>query len=248
MINLSLASFPNRDAISAMEMASAGCSDSVLGELSLNHVQLCPQNCIQKLDDAMCDTLKTQYPTTQFRLHANVKVLDKHRLDVDLCQFSVDSAYFQQLAAISKKLNASGYSIHVGRRLGSLKRVLSKLVQLEDLMETKVGVEGMYPTAKNTYLLQDWKEYAYLLESGAKFALDLSHLNIVKTFTGTLEDTLVKEMLSSEQCMEIHLSHNNGISDTHTPFKQGETVWWQDMLNGKNPDAVVFYEGNFLKP
>jgi hypothetical protein len=248
VINLSLASFPNRDAISAMEMASAGCSDSVLGTLSLNHVQLCPQNCIQKLDDVMCDELKAQYPNTNFRLHANVKVLDKHRLDVDLCQFSINSDYFQQLAFISKKLKASGYSIHVGRRLGTLKRALNKLGQLEDLMETNIGVEGMYPTARNTYFLQDWKEYAYLLESGAKFALDLSHLNIVKTFTGILEDTLVRELLSSEQCMEIHLSHNNGISDTHTPFKQGETVWWQDMLDNKNPNAVVFYEGNFLKP
>jgi hypothetical protein len=59
--------------------------------------------------------------------------------------------------------------------------------------------------------------------------------------TRRYEMTLLREMVSSEQCKEIHLSGNDGVRDQHAPLTTHP--WWWDVLSFAHPDAVVFYEG-----
>jgi hypothetical protein len=54
-----------------------------------------------------------------------------------------------------------------------------------------------------------------LLESGAHYALDLSHLHIVATASGYVEWGLLQELLASPKCLEVHLSGNDGSADQH---------------------------------
>lgn len=244
MINLSLASYPNTKVLDAMALSS-NAKDPVLGKIENEHVQICPQNCLSKFDDESLRILYEQYPDVNFRLHANVKIMDKHVNNVDLAQFNKNKPYFLKLKELNDNMKAEAYTIHAGRRLCPLSLLFKKLQDLEDMLGIPIGVEGMYPTGKDTFLLQDYKEYQALLDSGMKYALDLSHLNIVRTHYGA-NDNLVTELLSSENCIEVHLSHNNGISDSHE-LMIDKNVWWLDLLKHKHENSVIFYEGNLLK-
>lgn len=223
-------------------------SDPKLGDLSLKEIQLCPQNCIEILTPETIDRLKANYPETQFRLHANVRVEDKHHVLADLSLFNRYKEYFGQLAKLSQQLNAKAYTLHAGlRKKCSKKQLLEFRLHLEDLFMVPVGIEGLYPTRDNRYWIDSWAEYEWLLTSGVPYALDLSHINILAIQSQTFEIDLVKALLSSPCCIEIHLSHNDGESDTHLSLSPQEYIWWVDFLNLANPNAVIFYEGNLRK-
>ena len=110
-------------------------------------------------------------------------------------------------------------------------------------MQCPVGIEGMYPAKGNPYLCSSWMEYRQLLDSGVRYALDLSHLNIVACAERRVETGLVKDMLASPNCIEIHVSGNDGSHDQHRAIDGNE--WWIGLLLEKaSPGAVVFAEGN----
>jgi hypothetical protein len=53
---------------------------------------------------------------------------------------------------------------------------------------------------------------------------------------------LVGELLAGDQCLEVHLSHNDGRGDQHRICDADP--WWFPLLGHINPSAVVFSEGN----
>lgn len=118
---------------------------------------------------------------------------------------------------------------------------------MEDVMGVPVGVEGMYPAPGDRYLISTWHEYRVLLESGVKYALDLSHINILAERSGTREETLLQELLSSPSCIEIHVSGNDGQRDSHCQLAS-QPWWYQALLTHRNPDAVIFTEGGQTRP
>lgn len=249
-INLALASFPNRsphDALSLFEAEKP--SDPVLGEIKFSKVQLCPQNCIQRIDENYLDKLLERYPNIEFRFHANVRIFEKHRLDVELSSVGpITKAYFKRLATLAKHINAKAYTLHSGKRVGRWCELIDKTKWLEDLMQIPVGIEGQYPLPlrPNKFWIDSWSEYSQLLESKVNYALDLSHLNIVYAQSGILERSLVADMLASEYCIEVHVSDNDGLSDKHRSLDNDTPPWWLTMLGMVNPDADIFYEGNLL--
>ncbi|MDR2032821.1 MAG: hypothetical protein LBP86_11370 [Azoarcus sp.] len=91
-----------------------------------------------------------------------------------------------------------------------------------------------------------WAEYRALFESGVPYALDLSHLNILATWSGRRETALVAEMLACERCLEIHVSDNDGHGDGHLVCEA--PPWWFDLLDGCHGGAVIFAEGNHRFP
>ena len=233
-----------------MKMAAdTQAEDPVLGKLSFDKVQLCPQNCIQRIDETVIDNLIQEYPDTEFRFHANVKILEKHQLGVNLSNYGgYTKAYFTRMSQLISRLGAKAYTLHAGHRIGKWEKLVSNVSRLEDLLQVPVGIEGLYPTYKpDIYWVNSWHEYEMLFNSGAKYALDLSHLNIVYNQTGILEKTLVEDMISSPNCIEIHVSANDGIRDTHQKLDCNEPPWWMDALKLTNTTADIFYEGNLLK-
>lgn len=213
--------------------------DPVLGTLSTRHLQLCPQN-QGVIDTAFASHLRATYPDIQWRLHANVRN-GKTQPWADIADFPQSRLYFWQLAYLSHVLKALAYSAHAGRRSkATLAEVFRYTRELEQSFGVPVAIEGHYPTHDNFWLIDSWKEYRMLLDSGVHYALDLSHIHILATWTQSPHVSLVQELLASERCIEIHLSGNNGQADQHRPLQ--EIPWWLVLLADANPNAVVFSE------
>lgn len=248
-VNFSLACLPARSPVRAMTIATeTNPSDPLFGALSLGHVQVCPQNCIGIFDEQAAAELRGAFPDTRFRLHANVRIDEKHKPDADLSAFRRYRGYFMQLALVSQSLGADAYTLHAGQRSRTEWIDLMLAVdQIEDWFGIPVGIEGHYPTPGAQYWLNSWSDYKRLLESGKRFALDLSHLNILAVQSGKFEHQLVREMLSSENCIEVHFSHNNGRNDQHVPMDADNPPWWVAHADAIHEKAVIFYEGNLIK-
>lgn len=230
----------------AMAMASsmsacATLSEPLWGELSIDQVQLVPQS-KGVLTDEIAHDLRRAYPGTAFRLHANVRV-NASKVEYDLSNFLQEKEAFQSAKHIHDVLGATAYSAHAGYRMNAtLREVFDNARAAADLFGCAVAVEGLYPDRGNRQLLADWKEYRALLDSRVPYALDLSHLNIVATRSGHIERMLVRELLSSENCLEVHVSANNGLGDSHQVCS--EASWWLSELPAAHLLAVIFSEGN----
>ncbi len=239
--HVSLACWPGLRHQEAARQLAEPPAEPCFGRLSVEHVQLVPQS-MGQLDEPLADALRSAYPDTRFRLHANVRVLPRH-VFADLSGFGQHAEWFGQAARISRRLNAPAYTAHAGRRgQASLNAVLKNARRCADLFGCPVGIEGHYPTPGDTWLLSSWDEYRTLFDSGVPYALDLSHLHIVATHSGRREDTLVAEMLASDRCLEIHVSDNDGRADRHAVCV--EPPWWFALLRHAHGEAVIFSEGN----
>ncbi|MGA0610020.1 hypothetical protein [Caldimonas sp. KR1-144] len=231
----------NHRMVAAQLLADGAPVEPLFGPLSLDHVQLVPQS-FGLLDEAMADELQDALPGTLFRLHANVRVLPRHRF-ADLSGFNQHRDWFTQAASISKRLGAGAYSAHSGsRKEATFAQMLDSARRCEDLFECVVGVEGQYPTPAGDLLVNSWAEYEALFGSGVSYALDLSHINILAHHTGERHTDLLAEMLGAPRCLEVHVSDNDGTGDWHQVCS--EPPWWLDLLHHTHPDAVIFSEGN----
>jgi hypothetical protein len=242
-VNLSLAAFPGmRHEAAAASGIADGVAEPLFGDIATEHVQLVPQN-LGVLDEAMIHRLREAHPHTQFRLHANVRVLRDAAI-YDLSNFDALPAHFARAASLSKHLKAPAYSAHAGRRNGSLESVLDATRRASELFGCDVALEGHYPERGNTatYFVSTWEEYREVFESGVAYALDLSHLNIVAHYERRRETGLVAEMLACERCIEVHLSDNNGCGDQHQTLNGAP--WWWSLRHFIHSSAVVFTEGN----
>lgn len=215
-------------------------SEPMLGRLSTTHLQLCPQNRGQ-VDTTLATTLRQNHTEVIFRLHANVQVTDNPRI-VDLCDWPSEKDWFAEAAKVSAALQATAYTAHAGKReRATVVEVLKHVREVEQLFGIQVGIEGHYPTPRNTWLISSWAEYRQLLESGVRYALDLSHLNILAVRSRRIEESLVREMLSSENCLEVHVSDNDGSADQHRSLNG--PPWWFPLLADIHEKAVIFSEG-----
>lgn len=239
----SLGAYPAKTCHEAMLLA-CDSSEPLFGKISTSHVQLCPQN-FGQLTDAVVDDLMALYPDTRFRLHANARVQERLQI-VDLVDWFDRPDFFASLARISKRLSAPAYSLHAGRRSDFLlPRLFDAAKAAADLFGCPVAIEGHYPTSRGVFYLDSWSDYEQLYRSGVPFALDLSHIQILAHRSGAVALDLVAEMLASPQCLEIHLSDNDGSGDQHRQLHQ--VPWWWTLLDAANPAAVIFTEGNQIR-
>ena len=238
---VSLASWPGTRVAQAVQRLREKITEPLLGDLSIEHVQLVPQS-FGRLTDDLVDSLTTAFPLTRFRLHANVRVLANHRF-ADLSTFNADRDWFVQAAGISRLLKAPAYTAHAGRRVNAtFEQLLDNARRCTDMFGCPVGVEGLYPATGNPWLVSTWHEYQALLVADVPYAIDLSHLHILACQSGVRNEDLVRELLASERCIEVHLSHNDGRGDQHQVCNS--EPWWYSLLNSIHPLAVVFSEGN----
>lgn len=251
-VQATTACLPGRKHYEAVAALHQGIEEPLVGKLGHEHVQLCPQH-PTRVDDELVDRLLADFPDTRFRLHASVRLAggvesighDKRRVIYDASNVG-DWGWFREAARLSQRLGATVYTVHAGRRENAtLSQMRDNVSRMIEMFGCLVGVEGLYPE-RGQWLVQDWHEYAWLLDSGVHFAVDLSHLNIVARKSGVWESGLVKELLASPRCLEVHLSDNDGMSDRHQRLEQ-QPVWWE-WLSYVHPDAVVFSEGMQAKP
>ena len=235
----------------SLELIGDHSFDPVAGSISLEQVQLCPQHA-GMLNDEIADRLADLHKKTQFRLHASVKVSGIHRHAIVYASNAhLHQEQIKTTARLSRRLNATGYSIHAGVRSQSdLNTAFDAVKRMSDQFQCRVGIEGLYPPSarENHWLLSTWAEYQKMLYSGIDYALDLSHLNIVGKREKFIDIEFTKELLQSPQCMEIHISDNNGRADSHKPLTIGNEPWWWDVLVKSEAKAPIFYEGAIHLP
>ncbi|MFZ5722659.1 MAG: hypothetical protein ACOY33_03260 [Pseudomonadota bacterium] len=240
-VHVSLGSYGRTSHLLAIaDMLAYPPTEPLLGMLSTERVQICPQN-HGMFDVEVARDVKRLLPQIEWRLHANVRVDPVYRW-ADIVDWPQQKNYFAALARVSQVLAAPAYSAHAGRRdRATVDAVLNNARELENLFGVPVAIEGHYPTPGDIWLFSTWAEYQRLLESSAHYALDLSHLHILASRTGVTELGLVREMLACERCIEVHLSSNDGRADQHRPLL--EKPWWFSLLAGVHPDATIFSEG-----
>lgn len=236
MTNMSLGAFPCFSPERAMTFASEGVINLAIGTINIGHVQICPQNGPEIVNERYIDRLRDLYPETNFRLHANARILT-HSMIFDLGSMDRMPEYRKRLVSMLKYLG-EGYSIHSGRS-ENLDQEVSRCQKLEQDSGVPVGIEGLYPGTNSP--LSTWEAYEKILHRDVRYAVDLSHLNIVRTKEGNPPEGLVEALLSGDNCMEVHLSGNNGQKDSHEPVGLG--TWWLPLIENINKNAVVFYEG-----
>ncbi len=245
-VNLSLACFPGMRPLEALHEAARGLeegwlSEPALGALQMEHVQLVPQGA-GVLDEETLAGIREAFPSVQPRLHANVRLSPGQPI-IDLARFTSHRSWFVQAARLTRQIGAAAYSAHAGlRRDASLVEVIGYTKEACDLFGVPVALEGHYPDSSGQWLVSSWAEYQQVLEADVPFVVDLSHLNIVATQTRTLELGLTAELLASPCCIEVHVSSNDGTGDQHQVCTA--PTWWNRLLGGVNPDAVLFSEGN----
>ncbi len=242
-VHASLACLPGVRPVEAMQILSEkGLHEPLFGRVSIDHVQLVPQS-QGWLSDQVIDTLLQAWPEVRFRLHANARILPRHRL-ANLSNFTQHRDYFAEVARVSAKLRAPAYSAHSGVRTdASFEELVANTLCCQDLLGCPVAVEGQYPARRGSEMLvSTWAEYAQLLDAGVFYAIDLSHLNILAAHSGQAPVTLVQELLSSDRCIEVHLSANDGHGDQHRVCDR--PTWWSPALMHINSHCVVFTEGN----
>ena len=189
------------------------------------------------------EILKSTFSDIRLRLHANARVFPQHQL-WDASSFSQETKlYFETLAKRSKQLNAPAYSLHAGFRTNAtLHQMFDNVRAIQDLFQDiPVALEGLYPNKKMPQLVDSWKEYEALLESDLYMAIDMSHLNIVAKKEGWCDD-LVKALLSSSKCLEVHVSVNDGRADQHQVAQIAPT--WLPYLEVAHENAMFFSEGD----
>lgn len=244
-INIASAVYPGYTHRRAVELAYEGLSETY-GKGSTAKMQLCPQH-PSLLDENRAEQLRTDFPETAFRLHANVRVEPEFKIVDASTPWESSQEYFRALARVNHVLGSEPYTLHAGRATtADLDTMAENVRRVEDTLGVPVGVEGLYPDPKTPWLINSWRDYAWLLESGLRFAIDLSHLNIVAHRSGERHDDLVRELVASEMCCEIHVSANHGDRDQHLPVNGRE--WWWDMKDSFNPGADLFTEGQQRKP
>lgn len=240
-LNISLASYPRRKFDQALIEVMRSVEIPVAGLVDTRHVQLCPQN-FGILDVEMIECLRSLAPNMQFRLHANVRVLaSRHILDV--IDFAPNEhPYWNVLKAAHRATGAPVYSAHAGHKAGgSMAHLIDQAKRFSDFMGCPVAVEGHYPSRNETFLMSSWDEWERVLRADIPFVVDVSHAQIVAHLSRCRNDDLVREMLASPNCLEIHLSGNDGRSDRHCAMTGDE--WWWPLLDTANPKATWFYEG-----
>lgn len=245
ILNAATAMFPGDTYLDAMEKLSTGQVTDAGFPVSLTQVQLCPQN-HGVLSSELLGKLQDLYPDTVFRLHATCRLaVNGYRRYEASTPLQLSRAYFEEMAELSSDIRAPLYSLHAGRRSeATLAEMIRNATLLQDIFHCPVAIEGLYPTRGDTLLVSTWDEYRTLMESGLCYALDMSHLNIVSTHQRKWDCGLVKALLEHPNCLEIHVSSNNGHSDTHLPLIEDPLpVWWPDLRHA-GPNAVIFTESN----
>lgn len=244
-VYVSLGAFPARHYREALRLAREA-SEPLLGPLSVRHVQICPQN-IGDINVEDAKALRADNPDVRFRLHANARVKGWSSR-ADASSFGAFEGYFYELYDVMAALDAPAYTWHAGlRRNADFNQVLWRTRALEDSLGIPVGIEGLYPTDDDRYLLSTWEEYEMLLHSRVKYALDMSHLQILAHRHGRKDrEWIVKALLQSDACIEIHLSGNDGDGDCHGQLAT-EPWWWDLFRKYANPTATVFTEGNQVR-
>jgi len=213
-----------------------------------SQIQLCPQH-IGSLTDSTLERIANKFPHSQFRLHANVRVEHTHRPFDAGFSLQENFDYVEKIKIANNIIGAKYYSYHAPMRHNkSWKEILTNILELQDYLNIPVALEGLYPNLKldDDLWCNPLESYQFIFENNIYYALDLSHIHIAYSQSDELTKLafieLTKKMLKSDYCLEIHVSSNDGLHDSHKAIQND--IWWKELLNSTetNNQCTIFCE------
>lgn len=151
------------------------------------------------------------------------------------------------------ELGARRYSVHAASgarddRPATLRRFVERFVTLREMASARgltLGVETMFPLRRGDrrYLADDLASVRELAEAlpGVPWVLDLAHLGL----WGRREGAAALAALHGVPLLEVHLSDNDGHSDTHAPIHDG--TWWVEQLARVDASVPWVIESRMLR-
>ncbi|RUS98576.1 hypothetical protein DSM106972_079620 [Dulcicalothrix desertica PCC 7102] len=144
--------------------------------------------------------------------------------------------YFQRLVDWLADNSITAYSVHGGNfserteRAAAYAIFIENINYLNQLCQARgivLGVETMYPTVPGSgfeNLLDNNEEVEQFCKDAPqiKIVVDMAHLNIWRHYSD--KEKLQWLKLPPERILEIHISDNDGLHDTHTRITQN--TWW----------------------
>lgn len=222
----------------------------IVNDFSLTkYIQLCPQNNTEIITTDLLKSIRMEYPTIQFRFHANPRIT-KNYLLVDLSsdfRTKKNKEYITTMRNMNDILGGSDYTIHAGDNK-NIKQIEYRVNYLSDFFGCKVGVEGLY-TGIRGYSLNSWSQYAELLiKTKINYAIDLSHINIIAKNESYNDFPLLAELLSSDRCIEVHISGNDGYCDRHEIYRSDDLYvnFYLDNMSRFNFKSILFLESRLI--
>jgi hypothetical protein len=170
------------------------------------------------------------YPNIPLILHDSCLYQQKSRQLLKLSQPEKWSIYAD---FIQQNQNVVAVSIHAPRRWECNRNELERsLLDLQQILQVPVAIEVM-PT-------HDY--WCSSLDSLVDFPLllDVSHLLLWHQGNHQATEDTCRELLRSHQIVEIHLSHNQGIADTHDLIPVD--IWFDRYIADWQARYFVTYE------
>jgi hypothetical protein len=170
------------------------------------------------------------YPNIPLILHDSCLYDRNHRQLLKLSRPETWSVYAE---FIQQHQNVVAASIHAPRRWECSRSELERsLIDLQQFLQVPVAVEVM-PT-------RDY--WCSSLESLVDFPLllDVSHVLIWQQGNWQETENVCQKLLRSHDVIEIHLSHNKGVADTHDLIP--EQVWFDRYISDWRNKYFVTYE------
>lgn len=208
-----------------------------------SNIQICPQH-IGFINERSAEQIKFKYQSTNFRLHANVRLFTKLKNFDAGSNMQEEQDYIYNLKKISNILDSKAYSYHApNSEFLDWENIRNNVLFLQDYLKIPVAIEGLYPTKKRTYWDNSFYVYEKILNSDLNFAIDLSHLNIAYSKMSKLEQQefyeLSVKLINNNRCLEIHISGNDGSHDEHKPIQGNE--WWFGLLSELNSQSPILF-------
>lgn len=241
-IQCTTAMFPGIPFSAAVERIAAKIAERP--ELAMDWIQLCPQS-YGVVDEGLITDLKRHYPRTKFQLHSNVRLKCGKTPVHGSSHGEWVNEYLETFERLTLLSGCGIYSLHSGYADEmTLNDMFENVREWNRQYNIIIAVEGLYPERRRQALISTWTEYEQLLHADIPYAIDLSHLHIVATTERKRPLQLVRDLLRSQHCREIHLSANNGRVDAHQPWSESNSEWWWEVLDSRHDQCVVFCEEN----
>jgi endonuclease IV len=179
--------------------------------------------------------------------HHNIPIDNKYNF-INLCE-KFDERLFAKIFQWCQKSGARHFSVHGGlynedlltrsQAMDKFAINYNKAVSLGKTFGIRMGIETAYPTLNGSkYVLDsenDIKTFVAMFPDTG-LVLDFAHVKIQKNFK-TAEESLIDFMLASENLIEVHISENNGVSDSHTQILRASKFW--DKVKSRSELPIV---------
>lgn len=185
---------------------------------------------------------------TKLLWHHNIPIDNRYNF-INLCE-RFDEKLFAKIFSWCNRSGAKHFSVHGGlynpdivnhsHALEKFADNYNKAAMMGKTFGVRMGIETAYPIPSgNQYVLDSESDIKTFVEMFPEtgLVLDFAHVKIQKNYEKA-EESLVDFMLAHPNLMEVHISENDGRSDSHTPIMRSSKFWHKIKSRSELPIVI----------